>query len=192
MAKNNPAADSSETVTPTTTDLDVIEATEELDPEVAAAVARTAAFVVERGFGPNTTRLIQYIAARSTDESDLNAVITEQLAERLLNAQSSDDILVPFDPEKGEAYFDRPIVVHSVTFIESDFEGFPWYASLTFSVAGQDKQSVLTIGGEKVIMQVAAAEANGLLPLYCKIHKATKATKAGYFPLDLRPIHDIS
>jgi hypothetical protein len=191
MAKTQPTQDdSSDPTVEAGTELATFE-DPELDETIRRAVERTAAFVTERGFGPNTTRLIQYVAGRSVDESDLNAVITEQLAERLLAAATPEDILTPFDPEKGAAYLDRPIVVHEVTFIESDYEGFPWYASLTFSMPGQDSRSVLTVGGEKVVMQVAAAEANGLLPLYCRLHKAEKATKAGYFPLDLRPIHNI-
>ena len=191
MASKTPAPEPSTEDSSTATLAVVDGQAEEVDPAIAAAVARTANFVAERGFGPNTTRLIQYIAARAVDEADLNAVITEQLAERLLAAESADDILVPFDPEKGEAYMDRPIMVHELTFIESDFEGFPWYVSMSFSLPGQDKRSVLTVGGEKVVMQIAAAEARGLLPLYCKLHRSEKQTKNGYYPLDLRPIHDL-
>jgi hypothetical protein len=191
MAKNQtPPDDSTENAVDGQPVTDVA-VPDEMDEEVRAAVQRAANFVVQRGYGPNTTRLIQYIAGRSVDEADLNAVITEQLTERLLNATTAEDILTPFDPEKGEAYFDRPIIVHGMTFIESDYEGFPWYVSLEFTLPGQDKKSVLTVGGEKVIMQAAAAEANGLLPLYCRIHKATKATKQGYYPLDLRPMTDV-
>lgn len=191
MAKstNHPEPSTEDDLT-TTTDVEVIDH-EEIDPQIQAAVERAGRFVVERGYGPNTTRLIQYIAGRAVDEADLNAVITEQLTARLLAATSTDDILTPFDPEKGEAYFERPIVIHGMTFIESDYEGFPWYVSLEFSLPGQDTRSVLTVGGEKVIMQAAAAEANNLLPLYCVIHKSTKATKAGYYPLDLRPTTNI-
>ena len=169
----------------------VVEQPDVIGGEIVAAAERAAALVTERGYGPNTTRLIMYIAERSVDESDLNVVITEQLAERLLNAASPDDILMPFDPIKGQDRLGQPLIIEDVTFIESDFEGFPWYASMRCKDPGRGESYVLTVGGEKVVMQVAGAVFSGQLPLYCKISKSEKATKAGFFPLDLRPIINI-
>lgn len=152
-----------------------------------AAANRLAVYVDERGYGPNTTELVQYIAFRSLDSSDLNVVILEQLAAKLLDAKSPDDILTPFDPTHGEQLYGKTIEILSAEFLESDFsEGFPWYASIQFRRNATGPTEAATIGGEKLVMQVAALAKAEMLPMVVKVYRAEKPTKSGFYPIELR------
>lgn len=190
MAKQaqQPPDDSSEqtgrTGVLTVVDLDGLPA---VDPEAAAA--RVAAYLSQRDFGPNTQALVAYIAERAVDTADLNVVILEQLSERLLAATTPDEILMPLDPKGCEEYLGRPLQIEAASFLESDFsEGFPWYTSLTVTVLDTGESAVITIGGEKVMYQVAAFSYHDAWPVTCVIHRRTRATKAGFYPLELRPV----
>ena len=191
MAKATPNQQSSTDPNGPGTDIDLPEAEDPIQGEIMAAAERAGTYVAQRGYGPNTVQLIMYIASRAVDEADLNVVIMEQLAARLLGAQSADDILQPFNPQQGKTYYGKPLMIESMSFIESDYEGFPWYVSLHCKVPATGESFVVTVGGEKVVMQAAAAEKAGALPMYAKIAEAEKATKAGFYPLELRPAHDI-
>lgn len=186
-SKKTTSAASSETADPGT-DVGVY-TDEEMDAELVAATAnRTAAYVTERGFGPNSIELVQYIAARALDSRDLNVVILEQLSERLLHAQSPADILTPFEPTKGEEYHGKTVEILSTEFLESDFaEGFPWYVSLQIRESATGPTSAITIGGEKLVMQCAAMDRLDMWPAVVRIHRADTPTKSGFYPLELRP-----
>lgn len=187
MSKNNnPQADSSNAVVARVVSEDV--APDGLPVVMAEAAAiRASQFIGERGLGPNATELVAYIASRAVDTADLNVVILEQLADRLLNATTPEDILTPFDPNKGQDYIGETLIVTGATFLESEYsEGFPWFVSLQITLEGTGGQTVVTVGGEKLVMQVAAFDRLNAWPQRLRIHKATKATKAGFYPLELR------
>lgn len=185
--KATPEPVSSEQETPGT-DVSTVDEQDVVQAEIVLAAERAANFVATRGYGPASTALVMYIAEKAVDESDLNVVITEQLAERLLSAQSADDILLPFDPVQGKTKLGQPIYIEGCTIIESEYEGFPWYVSLRCKVPATGETYVLTTGGEKVVMQAAAADRAGQWPLYCKLVQTDKETKAGFRPLELRPV----
>jgi hypothetical protein len=172
------------------------------DDDQAAAVApvihgnvvdesaeRAAAFVTARGFGPNTINLIGYIAEVAVDTADLNAVIVEQMAARFATATSADDILDPFGTIKGEDLLDKPLYVTSCSFMESDIaEGFPWYVGLATVDQSTGRTTVVTVGGEKLVMQAGALDRAQAWPVMCRIHRADRPTKGGFYPLELLPV----
>ena len=154
---------------------------------VDEAVARTAAFVESRRYGPNTVDLVMFIAANALDTADLNQVIIEQMATKFAEATSPDDILDPFGTIKGNTMLDRPLWVIDCQFLESDMaDGFPYYASLMVQDTESGRNTVVTVGGEKLVMQAAAMTRAGGWPQWVKIHQSDKPTKAGYYPLELR------
>lgn len=157
--------------------------------DVEAAAQRAADYIRDRRFGAHTSQLVGYIAMQAAETADLNLVITEQLSTRLHQAKTVEDILTPFDPNSGEAYIGKPICIVEAMFLESDFsEGFPYYCSLRITQPGVEGAEVITIGGEKLVLQVGAAHMNDLLPMVCKIHRVEKATGKGFHPLELRPV----
>jgi len=179
-------ADSSDQAGPGT-DVGLVEDGEVYEGEVALAAQRAADFIQRRGFGPATVALVMYIAETAVDTADLNVVIMEQLAVRLMNAQSIDDILQPFAPQSGKDHYGKPLYIEDAGFIESDHEGFPWYTSLQCKNPATGEQFNVTVGGEKVVMQAAAFHRAGLFPAYVRIVESEKPTKAGYYPLELVP-----
>ena len=163
---------------------------ERVEGDVVREVAeRTAQFVLDRHYGPNTTELVMWVAANALDTADLNRVIIEQMAIRFADATSIDDILDPFGTVKGQDMLDKPLWVTACTFLESDApDGFPWYASLVHTDPDTGRSTVVTVGGEKLVMQAAAITQRDAWPQRVRIHKADRPTKAGFYPLELQPV----
>lgn len=164
----------------------------ESEPDVAEGVIvdearRAAEYITKRGYGPNTIELVQYIAANAADTNELNTVIIEQMAVRMLAAEEPDEILDPFGTVKGQLLFDKPLWVTGCVFLEGGYgEGFPWYVSLSVTDQVSGTTQVVTIGGEKLVMQCAAFSMHEAWPQMVAIHQSDKPTKAGFRPLELR------
>lgn len=146
------------------------------------AAARAAAWVRGKGYGPNMTQIIQYIAANAQDTAELNAVIMEQMAIRIINAESPEEILDPFATVKGEDLVGKSLEVRACMFLEGDKnEGFPWYTTLTVYDAHANREFPVTIGGEKLVPQVAGFDMHGAWPQVVKITEfKTRAGFTGY------------
>lgn len=156
-----------------------------IDP--VAAAGRALDHVRSKGLGPRATQVIEWIATRAVDTADLNAVILERLAESIVTAESPEDILMPFEPSHGRDYLDRPMVIHGVEYLESDYaEGFPWFATATVTLVGEREQRTVTLGGEKVLYQIAGFDMHDAWPVTVRLCESRKATKQGFRPLELR------
>jgi hypothetical protein len=150
----------------------------------AQAAQRAAAWVQTKGYGASMTTLIQYIAAHAVDTAELNAVIMEQMAIRILNATSPEEILDPFATVKGEDLVGRPLEIRSAMFLEGDKnEGFPWYTTLTVYDAQTNREFPVTIGGEKLVPQVAGFDMHDVWPQVIEI--AEYKTRAGFTGYEL-------
>lgn len=155
--------------------------------DTEAAAERAVAYVNSRGVGRATQQLVAYIAGKAVDAADLNVVILEQLSERILNAESPDDILTPFDPQGMEDLLSTPIQIDGVGWLESDYsEGFPWYASLQVTRLDTGEESIRTVGGEQLMYQIAGFDMRDAWPQVVQVVKAAKPTKAGFYPYKLR------
>ncbi len=163
-----------------------------VDPDVRAAVQRARTFIEARGYQQATADIIGYIAANAVGTADLNVVILEQMALRILNAETPDDILDPFGTVKGQAMLDRPLWVEGLNFLESDqADGFPWYVSFQVKDQNSGALTPVTVGGEKLVIQAAVLDMKDAWPLMLTIHKADKPTKKGFYPLELRPVKSL-
>lgn len=159
-----------------------------IDGTIVAA-RRAAEWVTERGYKAATRDLVGYIAGRAIDTSDLNTVILEQMALRLAAAETAADILDPFGTVQGKAILGKPLWVTGAEFLESDLaEGFPWYVSFSVLDRQSNRSTVVTVGGEKLVLQAAELDRKKLWPTALAIHETDKPTKAGFYPLELRPI----
>lgn len=151
------------------------------------AAERAALWVQARKYGPNMAQLIAYIASKAVDTSDLNAVIMEQMAIRILNAESPDEILDPFNTLKGADLMDRPMWVEKVMYLESDkTEGFPWYVSLDVRDPNTGQIKPVIVGGEKLVPQVAGLDMHEAFPMNIKI--SSRTTRAGNTVYELVPV----
>lgn len=150
-----------------TVDGELIEPT----PEQRAAMARAADYVRGKGLGDGAATLIAHIAGSAVDTQELNVVIIEQMANRILNASSAAEVLDPFGTVHGRDLLNKPLWITGCQFLEStvDGDGFPWY--VTFEV--QDRatgQSVpVTVGGEKLVYKAAGIDLHGGWPIAAMI-----------------------
>lgn len=143
-----------------------------------AAAKRAADWVSTKGYGPNMAKVIQFIAANAVDTSELNAVIMEQLAIRILNATSAEDVYDPFGTVAGKDIIGKAITVDSVTYLEGDKnEGFPWYVSLMVRNPQTGGHDPVIVGGEKLVPQVAGIDMHGGWPVVIQI--GANKTRAG-------------
>lgn len=166
---------------------DIEQAHDVADGVIVATARRAAELIEARGYGPATVKTIHYVAERALDTADLNRVIIEEMNRRFVDASTVDEILDPFGTIKGADYLGKPLEVLGVEFLESDIaEGFPYYVSMRVLDRQSGKTRVLTVGGEKLVMQAAALDAHNAWPQVLAIYEADRATKAGFFPLELR------
>jgi hypothetical protein len=150
--------------------------------------ARVAAeWVRMKRYGKAMTTIIQYIAANALDTSELNAVIMEQMATRILAASTMDDILDPFGTVKGKDLLDKPLYVAGCQFLISTVgQGFPWYVAFEVVDQQTDSRQVVIVGGEKLVPQAAGLHMHNVFPCYVRIHENEKETSAGYHVLELQ------
>lgn len=151
-------------------------------PEDQAAAKRAANWVQHKGYGDAMTSIIMYIAANAQDTAELNAVIMEQMAIRILNATSPEEILDPFATVKGEDLVGKTLEIRGAMFLEGDKnEGFPWYCTLTCFDAQTGREFPVTIGGEKLVPQVAGFDMHEAWPQVVRITEfKTRAGFTGY------------
>lgn len=112
------------------------------------------------------------------------------MAARLLLAESADDLLNV--NEEGEVthaedVLGKPFMLHAVKFNPSSVEGgsedFPLYAIMEVSWNGE--KDVMSCGGLNVCVAAYKLASSGWLPKMVKITRRTKATRAGFHPLNL-------
>lgn len=150
------------------------------------AAARAADYVATRKLGPNMTQIIMYIAAKAVDTAELNSVISEQLAARILSAQSADDIFDPFGTTRDRDFVGKPLHCEGVMFLESDkAEGFPWYVALDVRDPKTGGLAPIIVGGEKLVPQVAGLDMHDAWPVVIQI-ESTK-TRNGFDVYGLVP-----
>lgn len=155
-----------------------------MSPEAAQ---RAANYVQEKALGPSMTQIIVYIAGKAQSTAVLNAVIMEQMAERILNAESPDDILDPFATLKGRDLLGKPLNIVGCRFLEStEAKGFPWYAALEVRDPQTGGIIPVTVGGEKLVPQAAGFDMRDAWPQVLAIHESEQTTSNGFKVLELR------
>jgi hypothetical protein len=158
----------------------ILDATQEM-AQLAANWCRV------KNYGPNMITIIQYIAAHAVDTAELNAIIMEQMAIRILNATSPDAILDPLGTLKGKEHLDKPLTVTSCQFLTSTVgEGFPWYAAFNVEDPQTGATDVIIVGGEKLVPQAAGLDMHDAWPRTLRIHEGEKETSNGYKVLELQ------
>ena len=150
------------------------------------AAARAANYVAAKKAGPAMTQIIGYIAAKAVDTAELNTVISEQLAVRILNAQSADDIFDPFSTARDKDFVGKPLYVEGCMFLESDKgDGFPWYVALDVRDQKTGALAPIIVGGEKLVPQVAGLDMHDAWPVVIQIESTE--TRKGFIVYGLVP-----
>lgn len=120
-------------------------------------------------------------------ESDPEALALE-MARRIFEADSVDDILGETDLTHARDILDTNIFVDGIDFQSSDFQGGAGIYSVLRArrMDSPEEGFIVTCGSTTVMAQVIRAGELDQLPLACRITQAAKPTKSGYYPLQLR------
>lgn len=151
------------------------------------AARRAAAYVNKVKLGPNMTTILMYVAAKSVDTAELNTVISEQLAARILNATSPDDIFDPFATARDKDFIGKNLWCEGVMYLDSDkTDGYPYYVSLDVRNRETGNLEPVIVGGEKLVPQVAGLDMHDAWP--CMIRIGSTKTRQGFDVYSLIPV----
>lgn len=141
-----------------------------LEGEVVPAVPRQSAFEILR----------QEIEAASREGVDADTDMMDRILGDILTAGSLDDVLENTAPLKGVDVAGEQLVVHGISFTESDVEDsrIPYYATLHAVRSQTGKRVVINCGGEQVLAQALWIRANATFPLVISVIQVGKE-KAG-------------
>lgn len=150
------------------------------------AARRAAEYVQKKKYGPSMQQIILWIAEHAVDTQELNAVIMEIMAKRILNATSPDDIIDPLGTLKGADLVDKPMWVEKVMYLESDkVDGFPYFVTLDVRQNDTGELLPVTIGGEKLVPQIAGLHMHDAFPMVIRVQAVS--TRSGNTTYELVP-----
>jgi hypothetical protein len=110
--------------------------------------------------------------------------IAADIAMRILQATTAEELLAPKAPVKPEEHLYESFTLLDVTWQLSAYdEGPPVYAVLSGRWAANNEPLTMTCGGVNVIAAALKLWAHDLLPQVVQITQATRPTTAGFYPL---------
>lgn len=117
--------------------------------------------------------------------------ITLQIALRIVNAATAQDVLAPQEVLHGDEYVGKPFVVRDVSWRRSRVAGAAAgrYAFMDIVDANGEPQ-VMTCGSVQVVLQLGKLQAMDALPCKVVICTTDAPTAAGGFPLWLETAAD--
>jgi hypothetical protein len=96
--------------------------------------------------------------------------VQEQIALRIMQAETVDDLLTPSTAEGLRDWVDKPIVIHDARLRKSNLpDGVGAYLVLDIEDAKDGKHYVATTGAINVMAQIIKAHNQGWLPMSCKV-----------------------
>lgn len=127
-----------------------------------------------------------------TEENSDPEAIAVAMVERVMAAENLDDILGNAgDVTHAEDLIDQDLMITGLqSFNESDFADGPGVYAVVIghTFKNPDEQLTITCGSATVCAQLYRLNELRLWPVACRFERAKKATKAGYFPLQLRKV----
>lgn len=163
------------------------------DPDVTDPAAQQVARASEAqpavegtiaAFGPAMTSLAQWLTDMAAGSDVDPATAMEDAVARIL-AKEGDavQILTEDVPISGKTFLGKPFVLHTFAINEGDFDGSPFYASLSVQAGNPPERRVLNVGGIKVLAKLMKLHELGEWPVTAMLKGST--TKAGHTVLDL-------
>jgi hypothetical protein len=122
--------------------------------------------------------------------AEMAAVIPEaepdggaSLIEAIFNAGSEQELSSRFGTASEDEMLNREIIVNRIERMPSDYrDGLGIFLVIHFYDTKTQRPGTFTSGSMAVLAQLVRAYAEGWLPLHCKLMKAEKKTKAGFYP----------
>jgi hypothetical protein len=106
-----------------------------------------------------------------------------RIAAQVLAAEDIEALNRPWQSEGLRAHLDRPLIVHAIKRMPSDYEGgLGWYLVLDCEDA-RHRRVVTTTGSVAICLQLAKAWQLGLFPVGIIASEAKRKTARGFTPL---------
>lgn len=136
------------------------------------------------GFGPAMTSLAQWLADMAeASEVDAAQAMEDAVARILAKPGDAVQILTEDVPISGKTFLGKPFVLLAFAINEGEFEGAPFYATLSIEAGNPRERRVLNVGGVKVLAKLMMLHRNGEWPVTAMLKG--NQTKAGHTVLDL-------
>jgi hypothetical protein len=80
---------------------------------------------------------------------------------------------------------------HAIHPAESTFvDGSGWYLHVEVETVANGDRLTMSVGAQDVVVKLVQAARNGWLPFAFRMERSTKATKAGFYPIYMRPAEE--
>lgn len=118
---------------------------------------------------------------QSPEEASIN------IASRILDAETAEDILAPVEALNAEDLNGAPFTLNAVAILPSGMDGgIGFFAVFDASDPKTGDSMSITCGAANVVAQAAALYDKGFLPMTVVIEVSKKATSRGFYPMSLR------
>lgn len=136
----------------------------------------------------NEDAILALLSSMGEQVVDTAEDVSMAIAERILRAESVDQLLAPQGTTHARDIIGKPLVILDAHWLESTIEGDgpPVYAVLDCLVDGEP--TAVTCGARTVMIQVLKAKSAGWLPMACMVEESSMRTKAGFFPMWLAAV----
>jgi hypothetical protein len=117
------------------------------------------------------------------------ADVQERILRQMLKATTPNDLLRAGEATPSEEVLGMALTVTGIRASESGFvDGGDYYLHVDAVIKSNGDQITISCGATDVCQKLVLADMRGWFPMDCRIERAQAATKAGFFPLFLRPL----
>lgn len=123
------------------------------------------------------------------DRADMDPEqISREIVNRILAAATAEEVLATGDVRHAREILGQPILIHAIKLNTSDYsDGAGVYMVVEASDPDFGESFAVSTGSAHCMAQLYRLSELGALPCKAKFTQATKATKAGFFPMRLEP-----
>lgn len=120
-----------------------------------------------------------------------DAEVQERILRNILASNSVHNLLTAGAAVPADDVLGIPLRFHAIRAAESEYDaGSDHYLHCDVEVLSNGDRMTISCGARDVVVKLLTASMRGWLPLDARLERAKKATKAGYFPVFIRPLND--
>jgi hypothetical protein len=133
-------------------------------------------------------RMAQIIRENYMPQDDDPISAIANMAERILNADTFEDMFAGGDLEPTADLLDTGLHIESASFLPSDYQaGLPFYATFRGKKIADGTDFICNCGAWQVVTVTYMMLTNNWLPRNMYFHRSERATRAGYHPINILP-----
>lgn len=128
----------------------------------------------------------EYAKTLPTDDPE---EVQERILRSLMTATTADDILRAGEAQPASTVYGVPLRIEQIRASESDFaDGADLYLHVDAKILSNGDAITFSCGARDVVMKLIRLDQKKMLPIDAVIDESKKQTKAGYYPVFLRPL----